>query len=56
MSIPAEMTAIEIAEPGGPDVLRPTRRKPPRPLAGEILVAVRAAGVNRPDALQRAGA
>uniref|UniRef100_UPI001B5A66E5 alcohol dehydrogenase catalytic domain-containing protein n=1 Tax=Amaricoccus sp. TaxID=1872485 RepID=UPI001B5A66E5 len=56
MSIPAEMTVVEIAEPGGPEVLRVATRKVPRPGPGEILIALRAVGVNRPDALQRAGA
>jgi NADPH:quinone reductase len=54
--IPDEMRAVEIAEPGGPEVLRPVRRPVPAPMAGEILIRVAAAGVNRPDALQRAGA
>ncbi|WP_425052923.1 NAD(P)H-quinone oxidoreductase [Psychromarinibacter sp. S121] len=49
------MTAIEIAEPGGPDVLRPTQRPIPVPGHGQILIRVAYAGVNRPDALQRAG-
>jgi NADPH2:quinone reductase len=49
------MIAIEIAEFGGPDVLRPTRRPIPAPGAGELLVEVAAAGVNRPDVLQRQG-
>ncbi|MBP7243036.1 MAG: NAD(P)H-quinone oxidoreductase [Amaricoccus sp.] len=50
------MLVVEIAAPGGPEVLRPSRRPVPTPQAGEILIRVRAAGVNRPDALQRAGA
>ncbi|MGF1543926.1 MAG: NAD(P)H-quinone oxidoreductase [Parvularculaceae bacterium] len=50
-----EMRAIEIAEPGGPDVLRLTNRPIPTPGPGEALIKVDAAGVNRPDALQRAG-
>ncbi len=54
-AIPDRMTAIEIAEPGGPDVLRPVERPVPRPSEGEILVRVIAAGVNRPDAMQREG-
>jgi putative PIG3 family NAD(P)H quinone oxidoreductase len=49
------MTAIEIARPGGPEVLRPARRERPRPGPGEVLIAVEAAGVNRPDVLQRQG-
>ncbi len=56
MSLPSEMRVVEIAAPGGPEVLRPARRPLPQPAAGEILIRVRAAGVNRPDALQRAGA
>ena len=50
------MRVVEISAPGGPEVLRPARRPVPRPEAGEILIAVDHAGVNRPDALQRAGA
>lgn len=49
------MRAIEIREPGGPDVLVPTERPVPEPSAEQILIAVDHAGVNRPDALQRAG-
>jgi len=49
------MTAIEIAQPGGPSVLRATHRPIPAPGAGEVLVRVAAAGVNRPDVLQRQG-
>ena len=56
MSLPAEMRVVEIAEPGGPEVLRPATRPVPRPAAGEILIRVRAAGVNRPDVQQRRGA
>jgi len=52
---PAEMRAVEIAGPGGPDVLKPTTRPTPTPAAGEALIEVAAAGVNRPDALQRQG-
>jgi putative PIG3 family NAD(P)H quinone oxidoreductase len=51
-----QMTAIEISQPGGPEVLRPVRRDVPQPGYGQILIRVVAAGVNRPDALQRAGA
>jgi putative PIG3 family NAD(P)H quinone oxidoreductase len=53
--IPAEMTAVEITAPGPPDVLRPVRRPVPKPGPGEVLIRVAAAGVNRPDLLQRAG-
>ena len=52
---PSTMTAIEIAQPGGPETLRPTQRPTPAPAAGEVLIAVAAAGVNRPDVLQRQG-
>ena len=54
-ALPETMTAIAIAEPGGPEVLRPERRPVPLPGDGEILVKVAAAGVNRPDVLQRKG-
>jgi NADPH2:quinone reductase len=50
------MRVIEIARPGGPEVLVPTERPRPEPGAGQILIEVAYAGVNRPDALQRAGA
>jgi NADPH:quinone reductase len=55
VDIPETMNAIEIAAPGGPEVLRPTERPVPRPGPGEVLVRVAAAGVNRPDILQRMG-
>lgn len=55
MSLPKTMTAIEIARPGGPEVLRPTTRPVPVPGAGQIVIRLAHAGVNRPDALQRAG-
>jgi putative PIG3 family NAD(P)H quinone oxidoreductase len=55
MNLPATMTAIEIAESGGPEVLRPVERPVPMPEADEILIAVAAAGVNRPDVVQRLG-
>jgi NADPH2:quinone reductase len=51
----ASMRAIEISAPGGPEVLTPTSRPVPEPMAEQILIAVDHAGVNRPDALQRAG-
>ena len=54
-NVPSRMTAIEIAEPGGPGVLVPVERDVPRPAPGEVLVAVEAAGVNRPDVMQRQG-
>mgnify|MGYP001825382671 CR=1 FL=1 len=49
------MRVVEISRPGGPDVLVPGERPKPEPGHGEILIAVAYAGVNRPDALQRAG-
>ncbi len=56
MSLPQSMRVVEIAKPGGPEVLTPATRPVPGPGPGEILIRVAAAGVNRPDALQRAGA
>ena len=56
MPIPTEMRAIEIKQPGGPEVLVPTKRPVPQPAKGEVLIKVAAAGVNRPDILQRQGA
>ncbi len=56
MDLPSTMRAIEISEPGGPDVLRPVTRPVPVPGAGQVVVRLAYAGVNRPDALQRAGA
>jgi len=53
--IPARMTAIGIKAPGGPDALVPEDRPVPAPGDGEILVKVEAAGVNRPDVMQRKG-
>ena len=52
---PAAMRAIEITTPGGPEVLKVAQRPVPRPAAGEVLVKVQAAGVNRPDVMQRTG-
>jgi NADPH2:quinone reductase len=49
------MIAIEIREPGGPEVLVPVERPAPVPAAGEVLIKVTAAGVNRPDVFQRLG-
>ena len=54
--LPDEMRAVAIPTPGGPDALTPTKRPRPIPRAGEILIRVAAAGVNRPDVLQRQGA
>jgi NADPH2:quinone reductase len=55
VQIPQTMAAIEIARPGGPEVLTPTARPVPAPGRGEVLIRVAAAGVNRPDILQRLG-
>lgn len=55
MSLPKDMTLIEITQPGGPEVLQPRQAPVPVAGAGEVLIRVHAAGVNRPDALQRAG-
>lgn len=49
------MTAMEITKPGGPEVLQPTTRPVPEPAHGQVVIKVAYAGVNRPDALQRAG-
>jgi len=49
------MTGIEISAPGGPEVLQAVERLTPRPGPGELLIAVAAAGVNRPDVMQRKG-
>ncbi|MBI3491074.1 MAG: alcohol dehydrogenase catalytic domain-containing protein, partial [Acidobacteria bacterium] len=49
------MRAIEIREPGGPEVLVAVERPKPAPVAGEVLIRVAAAGVNRPDVFQRLG-
>ncbi len=49
------MIAIEITQPGGPEVLAPVERQIPEPGAGEVLIRVAAAGVNRPDMMQRRG-
>jgi putative PIG3 family NAD(P)H quinone oxidoreductase len=53
--LPTTMTAIEITRSGGPEVLVAGKRPVPVPQAGELLVKVAAAGVNRPDVLQRTG-
>lgn len=54
-TLPTRMTAIGIKAPGGPDVLVPEERPVPTPGEGELLIRVRAAGVNRPDVMQRKG-
>jgi len=55
ITIPTEMTAVAISEPGGPDVLKAGTVTVPSPKAGEVLIKVAAAGVNRPDVVQRMG-
>jgi NADPH2:quinone reductase len=55
-AIPQQMQVIEITRPGGPEVLQLATRPVPRPGPGEVLIEVAAAGVNRPDCFQRAGA
>ncbi|MEC7537263.1 MAG: NAD(P)H-quinone oxidoreductase [Pseudomonadota bacterium] len=55
MFLPETMTVVEISEYGGPEVLKPASRPVPQPASGEALIRVAAAGVNRPDAIQRAG-
>lgn len=54
-ALPALMTEIGFSHPGGPEVLQPRRVPVPQPGPGQVLVKVRAAGVNRPDVLQRRG-
>lgn len=56
MTLPNKMRAVEISRPGGPEVLALTELPVPVAKAGQILIEVAYAGVNRPDALQRAGA
>lgn len=55
IELPTVMTAIEIATPGPPEALRPASRPVPVPGPGEVLIKVAAAGVNRPDVMQRKG-
>src|SRR5499426_4395703 len=54
-TIPTSMTVIAIRSPGGPEMLVPEERPVPQPGPGEVLVKVMAAGVNRPDVMQRKG-
>lgn len=54
-ALPATMNVIEIYRFGGPEVLEPATRPVPEPQPGEVLIKVAAAGVNRPDLLQRSG-
>ena len=53
--VPSQMTVVAISKPGGPEVLLPETRPVPAPGPNEILIKVKAAGVNRPDVAQRAG-
>ena len=55
MPLPTTQTVVEITQHGEPDVLVPTSRPVPQPRYGEVLIKLAYAGVNRPDALQRAG-
>ena len=55
MTIPEKMNAVEIAFAGGPDALKPVEVRTPYPGEGEVLIKVAAAGVNRPDVMQRKG-
>lgn len=54
-TVPETMTAIEISTPGGPEALVPATRPVPSPGPGEVLIRVAAAGINRPDIMQRQG-
>ena len=54
-NLPDHMQVVEISRPGGPEVLQVATRPLPRLKTGEVLIRVAAAGVNRPDCLQRAG-
>lgn len=55
MTAPTTMRAVEITTPGGPEVLQIGQRPRPQPGRGEVLIVVSAAGINRPDAMQRKG-
>ena len=55
MTLPTQMTVIEMREAGGPDVLVTGKRDVPQPRADEVLIKVTAAGVNGPDLVQRRG-
>jgi NADPH2:quinone reductase len=54
-NLPTQMKAVEISQPGGPEVLKPALRPVPSPGPGEVLIKVAAAGVNGPDLMQRKG-
>jgi len=53
--LPETMTVIDVREPGGPEMLTPATRPLPEPKESEVLITVAAAGINRPDVLQRQG-
>ncbi|MEP4640611.1 MAG: alcohol dehydrogenase catalytic domain-containing protein, partial [Yoonia sp.] len=55
MTLPKQSRVVKIAQHGGPEVLTPDMADTPTPAHGEVLIKVAYAGVNRPDALQRAG-
>src|SRR3954463_15678983 len=55
MSLPSRMRVVEVSKPGGPEALVAAERPVPAPKASEVLIKVAAAGVNRPDVLQRMG-
>ncbi len=55
MVLPTQMNCIEIPQPGGPDALKLTTRTLPHPSPGEVLIRIEAAGINRPDCIQRMG-
>ena len=55
MTLPTEMTFVELDGFGGPEVLKPARMAVPQPGSCEVLIKVSAAGVNRPDVQQRLG-
>lgn len=55
MTVPYKMQAVEIREPGAPEMLIPVEVETPQPGPGEVLIRIRAAGVNRPDVMQRMG-
>src|SRR5690625_3330778 len=56
LSVPTEMKYIDISTPGDPDVLQLASMSTPKPGQGEVLIRVAAAGINRPDIMQRMGA
>ena len=56
ITIPAQMHYIAMEAPGGPEVMVLATGPVPRPATGEVLIRVAAAGINRPDILQRTGA